>query len=168
MTRLTPNLNLIAATPLRLIALAAVASGLLFALAACGQVERRAEVVIESDDQMNFDKDEFTVRAGQTVKLTLKHVGEMSLEQMGHNVAILEPGEDPVSFGQEVQQQGGNRENEWLPEPMRDRVIAFTRMLGGGETDTIEFTAPEEPGRYPFLCTFPGHFGMMNGYMIVR
>jgi azurin len=126
-----------------------------------------AEVRIGSDDHMRFDVRRFTVHSGQTIRLTLDHKGRMPLAQMGHNVVILSQDEDPVAFGREVMRQGGNLENQHLPDSMRDRVIAFTAMIGGGESDTIEFVAPP-PGKYPFVCTFPGHYSIMRGVMIVE
>ena len=42
-----------------------------------------------------------------------------------------------------------------------------TRLLNGGETDRLNFTAPAKAGEYPFLCTFPGHFIRMYGVMLV-
>lgn len=137
-------------------------------LSGCGANTGAAEVRIASDDQMRFDIDEFTVHAGQPVRLTLEHTGEMGVEQMGHNVVILNADEDPVAFGSEVGQQGGKLENNHLPESMRDRVIAYTRVIGGGESDTIEFNAPEQAGEYPFVCTFPGHSAVMRGVMVIR
>ncbi|TVQ47939.1 MAG: Azurin [Gammaproteobacteria bacterium] len=127
-----------------------------------------AQVTIGSTDQMQFTVREFTVEAGQEVELTLIHEGRLAAQVMGHNVVILQPGEDYMAFGGQVMIEGGSMDNDYLPEGMRDRVIAYTRMIGGGETDTIRFTAPDTPGEYPFLCTFPGHFGAMNGVMIVR
>ncbi len=127
-----------------------------------------AQVTIGSTDQMQYTVREFTVEAGQEVELTLVHEGRLAVEVMGHNVVILQPGEDYMAFGGQVMVEGGSMANDYLPEGMRDRVVAFTRMIGGGETDTIRFTAPDTPGEYPFLCTFPGHFGAMNGVMIVR
>jgi azurin len=40
-------------------------------------------------------------------------------------------------------------------------------MIGGGESDTITFDAPEA-GTYVFLCTFPGHYQVMRGEFIVE
>ncbi len=127
-----------------------------------------AQVTIGSTDQMQYTVREFTVEAGQAVELTLVHEGRLAAQVMGHNVVILQPGEDYMAFGGQVMIEGGSMDNDYLPESMREQVIAYTRMIGGGETDTISFTAPETPGEYPFLCTFPGHFGAMNGIMIVR
>lgn len=127
-----------------------------------------ARVTIGSTDQMRYTVQEFAVDAGQEVELTLVHEGRLALNVMGHNVVILPAGEDYIAFSRRVMSEGGSIDNEYLPESMRDGLIAYTSMIAGGDTDTIRFTAPEEPGDYPFLCTFPGHFGVMNGVMTVR
>ena len=54
-----------------------------------------------------------------------------------------------------------------LPEASMSDVIAATKLLGPGESETISFTAPE-PGDYQFVCSFPGHFAMMRGIMVVK
>lgn len=126
------------------------------------------ELTIEGNDLMQFNEDRFTVEAGQMVRLTLEHVGQLGVAQMGHNVVILEQGEDVFGFGTTVIEGGGSLENDFLPMEVRDRVIAFTEMIGGGESTTVEFKAPEEPGDYPFLCTFTGHFAQMNGVFVVE
>lgn len=126
------------------------------------------EIEIEGDDQIRFNLDRFTVRAGQMVRLTLRHVGSLPAQAMGHNVVILQPDDDIFEFGADVGEQGGNVQNDYVPESLRDRPVAFTALIGGGETTTVEFQAPSEPGEYPFLCSFPGHFGQMNGMMVVE
>ena len=127
-----------------------------------------AEIVIVGEDMIRFNIDRFTVKPGQMVRLTLNHVGSLPAQAMGHNVTILNAGEVYYEFGADVGMEGGSAENEFVPESLRDRVIAFTEMIGGGESTTVEFQAPQEPGEYPFLCTFPGHFGQMNGVMVVE
>jgi azurin len=48
-------------------------------------------------------------------------------------------------------------------------MIAHTKLLGPKEKDTVTFQAPKEPGRYPFLCSFPGHYQVgMRGELIVE
>ena len=127
-----------------------------------------AEIVIEADDMMRFDTNRFTVRPGQMVRLTLNHVGSLPAQAMGHNVVILEAGDGAIEFGMDVGEYGGSAANDFVPEELRDRVVAFTSMIGGGESATVEFQAPSEPGDHPFLCSFPGHFGQMNGVMAVE
>jgi azurin len=127
-----------------------------------------AEIAIEGTDQMTFSIDHFSVKPGQMVRLTLAHVGNLPAAAMGHNVVIIERGEDYMDFTADANEQGGELANDYLPGPVRNRVIAFTKMIGGGESTTVEFKAPEEPGDYPFLCTFPGHAPQMNGTMQVE
>lgn len=122
------------------------------------------EITIEGNDQMQFNLDEIKVKAGSTVKLTLKHVGEMSVTQMGHNWVLLKQGTDIMEFGQKA---ANAKERGYIPESEEDKVIVFTDILGGGEEDTIEFEAPAK-GTYDFICSFPGHVSLMKGKFIVE
>lgn len=121
------------------------------------------EVSIEGNDQMRFNKDEIKVKAGQTVRLTLKHVGEMEKSVMGHNWVLLKQGTVINEFGQKAVQA---KDNDYIPEGT-DAVITHTKMIGGGEEVTIEFEAPAA-GEYDFICSFPGHYSVMNGKFIVE
>lgn len=123
-----------------------------------------ANVTITGNDQMKFNKDEIRVKAGQKVKLTLKHVGKMGVNVMGHNWALLVQGADMATVGQAAALAV---ETDYIPADMEDQFIVHTKMLGGGESDTIEFQAPA-PGTYTFMCTFPGHYALMQGKFIVE
>ena len=52
--------------------------------------------------------------------------------------------------------------------PNSTDVLAYTSVVAPREKETIFFHAPKQRGRYPFLCTFPGHWLVMNGEMIVE
>jgi azurin len=119
------------------------------------------EIVIESNDQMKFDLNEIKVKKGDTIKLTLKHVGQLPKAAMGHNWVLLNADTDMASFAQAAIQA---RDNDYIPA---DGFIIHTDLLGGGEETTIEFEAPEI-GEYTFICSFPGHFALMNGKFIVE
>lgn len=121
------------------------------------------ELSITGNDQMQFNKNELRAQAGQTVRLTLEHVGQLPENVMGHNVVILKQNVDASEF---VQQAAQARDNDYIPENT-DAVIAHTEMIGGGESTTIEFEAPEA-GTYTFICSFPGHFVQMQGEFIVE
>lgn len=122
------------------------------------------EVTIEANDQMKFDKQQIEVPANSKVKLTLKNVGEMPKETMGHNWTLLNSGVDLVAYAQASMQA---KESDYQSPDMYKDPIVYTKILGPGESETIEFDAPE-PGTYKFLCTFPGHYGMMQGDFIVK
>jgi azurin len=49
-----------------------------------------------------------------------------------------------------------------------DDVLVYTDIVGPQDQFVISFRAPATPGRYPYLCTFPGHWMVMNGEMIVK
>lgn len=121
------------------------------------------EITIEGNDQMQFNLKEMKVKAGQTVRLTLKHVGELDEKVMGHNWVLLKKGAVISEFGNAA---ASARDNDFIPQGT-DKVIANTEMIGGGQTTTIEFTAPAA-GTYDFICSFPGHFAVMNGKFIVE
>lgn len=123
-----------------------------------------ANVTITGNDQMKFNKDEIRVKTGQKVKLTLKHVGTMDIKVMGHNWVLLAEGADVAAIGQAAVEAA---DNDYIPTDMEDQIIVYTKMLGGGESDTIEFEAPA-PGTYTFMCTFPGHYALMQGKFIVE
>ena len=85
---------------------------------------------------------------------------------MGHNVVIAESG-----AVQAVAQDGlkaglaGNYVKAGDP-----RVIAATRMIGGGETTSTTFpgSALKAGGAYRFFCTAPGHVALMTGQLVVK
>ncbi|HER40108.1 MAG TPA: azurin [Salinimicrobium catena] len=118
-------------------------------------------VVINSNDQMRFDKSEIRVKAGEKIKLTLNHTGKLPKTAMGHNFVLLEKGVDMADFAMKAMNA---KDREYIPAK---GVIAHTKLIGGGESTTIEFTAPAK-GTYEFLCSFPGHYAMMKGKFIVE
>lgn len=119
---------------------------------------------ITANDVMQYDKKELRAKAGQKVTLTLHHAGKLPLEAMGHNVVILKPGTDIAAFAMKAVDA---KANNYFPESEAANVIAHTKLIGGGDSVTIEFTAPPA-GTYPFICSFPGHYGFMKGEFIVE
>ena len=118
-------------------------------------------IILNSSDLMKFDQNELRVFEGQEITLTLNHTGKMSKEIMGHNFVLLKKKTDLDDFAQRAMLA---RENEYIP--VGDETIAYTKMIGGGESDTITFIAPKK-GSYTYICTFPGHYGLMKGVLIV-
>ncbi|MDR1876090.1 MAG: azurin [Flavobacteriaceae bacterium] len=120
-------------------------------------------LMIEGDDNMKYDLTELKVKAGKPVTLTLTHVGKASITDMGHNLVILKPGTDIDAFALKASKDVANN---YIPKD-DPAIIAHTKLLGGGEEDTITFTINEK-GTYDFLCTFPAHNTTMRGKLIVE
>ena len=122
-----------------------------------------ANVAITSNDGMRFDVRKINVSSGQKVRVTLTHTGKLDKRIMGHNVVFLTNGVKPSAFAVKA---AAARDNDYIPEGTTE-VIAHTKMIGGGETTVIEFIAPEA-GTYNYICSFPGHYAMMKGKLIVE
>ncbi len=121
-------------------------------------------VALTGNDMMQYDKNEIKVKAGQEVTLTLRHVGKLDKKVMGHNFVLLMQGVNMQEFGIKASEAG--EATDWIPEDGKE-VIAHTKMLGGGESTSITFTAPAA-GTYDYICSFPGHVAMMKGKFIVE
>ena len=124
------------------------------------------KITITGNDAMQFDKREFTVNSGEKVEIEFKNIGKLPKIAMGHNLVILKKGISSLKFGQKVMSLGASATNA-LPEGSMEDVIVATKLLGPGESETLTFTAPES-GDYQFVCSFPGHFAMMRGIMVVK
>ncbi|MDR7210553.1 azurin [Flavobacterium piscis] len=121
-------------------------------------------LVIEGNDQMQFSANELKAVAGKPITLTLKHVGRIPKEAMGHNLVILQEGTDEAAFAAKAIEA---KITDYIPASEKASIIAHTKLIGGGEEDTIEFTI-DKKGTYNFLCTFPGHVAVMKGVLIVE
>ncbi len=122
------------------------------------------DVVVEATDNMRFNVKRIIVNGGQKVRITLKHVGKMSKDLMGHNLVILKKG---VKMNDFAQKANAAKDNDYIPADSENDIIANTIMIGGGEETVIEFDAPEA-GEYDFLCSFPSHYAIMKGKFIVK
>ena len=123
-------------------------------------------VAIAGSDLMKYDVISFEVKAGSKVKVTLKNMGKIPKIAMGHNWILLKSGVTAIGFGQKALAAGAGPANP-LPDSVKGDVIAHTKLLGPGESESIVFTAPSA-GEYEYVCTFPGHFALMRGKMVSK
>ena len=112
--------------------------------------------------QMKFSLPDFTVKPGQLVRVTLTNPDEMQ-----HNLVIVRPGTLPAvgALADAMAATPDAAERSYVP-PTPD-VMWFTKLVDPGKSFTIEFTAPRQVGDYPYICTFPGHWRIMQGTMKV-
>lgn len=123
-------------------------------------------VLITANDTMKFNITEIRATPGEALSVTLTNEGTVPKFSMGHNWVLLTPGTDLNAFATEAMNAAVT---EYIPASYKDRVLVSTKLLGPKESATVLFYAPAQPGRYPFLCTFPGHMQVgMKGELIVE
>ena len=127
-----------------------------------------ADVKLEltGNDQMQFNTKTLEVTTGDKVTLAFSHIGKLPAVAMGHNVVILKPGTSIPTFSAKC---APAKDHGYIPQDAESKaaIVAHTTLLGGGQSENITFTAPE-PGAYPYVCTFPGHFAIMQGVLTVK
>jgi azurin len=123
-------------------------------------------VTLTASETMKYDVTEITAKPGEKLHVVVKAVGTMPKIAMGHNFVLLKSGVSPT----EISNAAFNaRATDFIPQDLKDKIIAFTSVAGGGETVEVTFTVPAKPGKYDYLCTFPGHFAAgMKGTLTVK
>jgi azurin len=121
------------------------------------------ELDISVGDNMNFVPAALTVSATacKTVAINLKHTGTLPRNAMGHNW-VLSATENAQATAQDGWAAG--LQNQYL-KPEDSRIIAGTKIIGGGESDSVSFNISDLKvgGDYTFFCSFIGHFAIMQG-----
>jgi len=123
-----------------------------------------ADVVIGCiPERLMFDKTEFTVKAGQPVRLTL-----INPDATQHNLVIVEAGalEEVGMAGNEMAKDPSGFSKGFIPDS--PKILHHTKLLEPDTAEALRFIAPKKPGVYPYLCTFPGHWVVMKGDMVVE
>lgn len=112
--------------------------------------------------RMLYDLTEFWVPVGEPVAVLFQNN-----DLMPHNMVITEPGA-LESVGRAAERLTGEEtgtRGAFIPDT--DEVLWYTGLLNPGDSERLSFVAPEAAGDYPFVCTFPGHWAVMNGVMHV-
>lgn len=123
-------------------------------------------VEIQATDAMKFSVTRIEAAPGEEIQVKLVNVGTLPKEAMGHNFVLLQKDANVQTFANAALTA---KATGYIPANLKNQVIAATKLLGPKETDTITFTAPSEPGEYPYLCSFPAHAAAgMKGALVVR
>ncbi|MAV36818.1 MAG: heme-binding domain-containing protein [Planctomycetaceae bacterium] len=126
-------------------------------------LERARQVTVTTGSNLSYQTRIVRAQAGEPLALTLANP-----DVVPHNWALAKPG---------TLRRVGQLANRLVSDPeavlrhyvpRTSDVLAYTDVVFPGESFTIYFHAPEQPGRYPFLCTFPGHWLIMNGTLLVE
>ena len=121
-------------------------------------------ITIEAGKNLSYSVRSFKVRAGEPIKLTFINpdvgAAQLGLDQARHAGPRRRPGEQD--------HRRARRRQPPLHSPHATTCSSTPTSSRPQDQFTISFRAPATPGRYPYLCTFPGHWMVMNGEMIVE
>ncbi len=114
-------------------------------------------------ERMLFDLKTFSAKPGQPVKLVFSNP-----DMMQHNLVIVSPGalEEVGTAGNEMAKDPDGIKRDFVPTT--PKVLHATKLIDPQGTAILRFKAPMTPGSYPYVCTFPGHWVIMNGVMEVK
>jgi azurin len=124
-------------------------------------------VDVDSTDQMTFTTKAIEIdKSCKQFTVNLKHSGSLPKAVMGHNLVISKY-DDMSQIATDGMSVGIDK--SYLKDG-DTRVIAHTKVIGGGETDSVTFDVSKlDPAeKYGFFCSFPGHIGMMKGTVTVK
>jgi azurin len=122
---------------------------------------------IEGTDAMQYNVGSITIPASCTkFTITLKHIGQMPVTAMGHNVVIAKAADMQGVTGDGIAAGAAAA----YVKPGDTRVIAHSELIGGGQSATVSFTVAsiQNDGPYEFFCSFPGHSTQMKGSIAVE
>jgi azurin len=123
-------------------------------------------VDIVGTDDMKYSVTTITAKRGEQLRIRLISKGTIPKVAMAHNVVVLKLGTDILKL---LKDGAAHRATDFIPPAMKDAVIAKSPFAGPGETVQVTFTVPSKPGRYPFICTFAGHYQAgMKGTLVVK
>ena len=112
--------------------------------------------------EMKYDISEFTVKAGETIELVFENN-----DFMQHNLLVLAKGSKEMvgAAADKMAQDPNGAERGYIPD--MPQVLEATPMVDPEKKAVLRFKVPDEPGEYPYICTFPGHWRIMQGVMKV-
>jgi putative membrane-bound dehydrogenase-like protein len=113
-------------------------------------------------EEMKFNITAFTTTAGKTVEIVFENP-----DAMQHNIVIGKPKSTAIigAAADKMITAKDGAEKNYVPEI--PQIIAATPLVNPGTTYKLRFVVPDQPGDYPFICTFPGHWRLMTGIMKV-
>lgn len=118
-------------------------------------------------ERMLFTLERFAALSGQPIKLVFTNP-----DATDHNLVIVKP--DALAevgmAANEMARDPRNAASDFIPIEKKALILHATPMIGptrSAQVAVLRFHAPSEPGIYPYVCTFPGHWVVMKGEIVV-
>ena len=139
-----------------------LAAGVFAAVSGAAMAAPNCTVEIEGNDAMQFNLKSIEVsKACKDFTVKLKHVGKLPKAAMGHNWVLSKTADVQGAAADGIP---AGLANQYV-KPGDARVIAHTKVIGPGESDSVTFSVKKltATDSYTFFCSFPGHSGIMKG-----
>jgi putative heme-binding domain-containing protein len=113
-------------------------------------------------ERMIFDKELIVVQTGKPVEFRFSNS-----DFMPHNFVIVQPGslEEIGELAEATARTADAKDRHYVPAS--PKVILASRLLESNQSQSLLYQAPEQPGIYPYVCTYPGHWRRMFGALYV-
>ena len=122
----------------------------------CGKKIAQEITIRPVGNEMKYDTTEIRAKAGTHIRIIMENVSNTPV--MKHNVMFL----TNESFIEEIGRMAYDATNHI---PIHNAIIASTPMAEPQTRTEVVFKVPE-PGSYPYICTYPGHYVSMRGTLI--
>ncbi len=113
-------------------------------------------------ERMSYDKEILVVKAGKPVEFLFENT-----DLMPHNLAIVQPGamEEIGEMAEKTATDPDAQARHFIPRS--SKILLASNLLQPREVQKLSWTAPKQPGVYPYVCTYPGHWRRMHGALYV-
>lgn len=121
-------------------------------------------VVKAIKEQLHYDTKRLVVAVGKPFEVVFQNP-----DAIPHNLVFVSPGtlqEVAIAVQAQAPDQLDEKGRAYVPKNDK-RILAATKLLEAGKSETLRIEAPTEEGVYQFVCTFPGHWSVMNGELVV-
>jgi azurin/glucose/arabinose dehydrogenase/lysophospholipase L1-like esterase len=114
-------------------------------------------------DQMRYDTKRLVVQAGKPFEIEFENH-----DMMPHNLVVVAPGaRQEVGMAAQTMRTDQPDAHGRVLIPANAKILAATRLIDPTKKERLKMTAPVQEGDCEYLCTFPGHWAIMWGTLVV-